>query len=69
MVYPCKGLNIIYCYFLVLAMENAARKTKTKMTAAERKRKQRAKAETNMIEEEKRLSWMTSEILPYHVHM
>ena len=50
-------------------MENAARKTKTKMTAAERKRKQRAKAETNMIEEEKRLSWMTSEILPYHVHM
>ena len=53
MVYPCKGLNIIYCYFLVLAMENAARKTKTKMTAAERKRNQRAKAQANMTEEDK----------------
>ena len=52
MVYPCKGLNIIYCYFLVLAMENAARKTKTKMTAAERKRKQRGKAQANMTDRE-----------------
>ena len=34
-------------------MENAARKTKTKMTAAERKRKQRAKAQANMTEEDK----------------
>ena len=37
----------------VLAMENAARKTKTKMTAAERKRKQRPKAQANMTEQEK----------------
>ena len=34
-------------------MENAARKTKTKMTSAERKRKQTAKVQANMTEEAK----------------
>ena len=34
-------------------MENAARKTKTKMTAAERKRKQRGKAQANMADRSK----------------
>ena len=37
----------------VLAMENAARKTKRKMTVAERKRKQRAKAQADVTEEKK----------------
>ena len=60
MVYPSEVeiegfhiLNTFITFYFILALENTKR-IKTKMTTAERKRKQRAKAQVNMTVEENR---------------